>query len=334
MNIFSNYKNIIEKALDRNDLSKAMNESQGLGYPNYSYEMKTFSNDKTELSLSSLNDLQNLTSKLDVIPIQNQQVGHHPDFRHLKGTNNTEKHYILSVFIDVRKSTNLFKRYNEETIYMITNTVQLAAIAVCSVFGGFIHRLQGDGVFIYFGRKGLSEKKATEHALIALSLFTYFIKTDLKKIFEDREIETIHTTIGADLGFDKDVLWAMAGVDNMSEVTTYSLHTSLASKMQGFAKANQIILGDNVKDIIELDSDLFEIVPDKRYIFENQSKNFYYTQYIFKWMKYLKGLNYIATSNTGKIELIPQVSSSIGIINSDSIKKIASANKPYYKNEV
>ena len=330
MNIFSNYKNVIEKALDRNNSSTFLNESKGLGYPNSRYELKTFSHDKSALTLSSINDLQKITSEMGVIPISNQQVGHHPDFIHLKGTNDTEKHYILSTFIDIRKSTNLFKRYDEETIYMITNTVQLAAIAICSLFGGFIHRLQGDGVFIYFGRKGLSEKMATEHALTALSLFTHFIKTDLKQLFDQRGIETIHTTIGADLGFNSDVLWAMAGIGETSEITTYSLHTSLASKMQGYARANQIVIGNNIKDVINLENSLYEVVPEKRYIFENQNINFYYTQYIFKWMKYLKGLRHIATSVTGKIDLKPQHTTSLGIINTDSIRKIASTNKPYY----
>ena len=330
MDIFSNYKSIIEKALDNNALIKGTNESVGLGRPTSKYELKTFSSDKSELNLSSKSDLQKITSKMGVIPILNQKTGHHPDFTHLKGTNNTEKHYIVSAFIDIRRSTNLFKRYDEETIYMITNTIQLAAISICSLFGGFIHRLQGDGVFVYFGRKGLSEKKATEHALTALGLFTYFVKNDLQQIFESRGIETIHTTIGTDLGFKKDVLWAMAGVEDMSEITTYSLHTSLASKMQGSAKANQIIVGDNIKNIVELENDLFEVVQEKRYIFQNPEKGFYYTQYIFKWMKFLKSLDYMVTSNSGKMSIKPQLIAPIGI-NTNSLHRIAKVNKPYRK---
>lgn len=325
MDIFYNYKNIIEKALDNNSLSKAMNESKEFGY-----ELEVFNKEKTSLSLSSFTNLQEIASKMGVIPIGGQQVGHHPDFLHLKGTNDTEKHYILSTFIDVRKSTHLFKRYNEKTVYMITNTIQLAAIAVCSLFGGFIHRLQGDGLFVYFGRKGLSQKKATEHALTALSLFTYFVKNDLQQIFERRGIETIHTTIGADLGFDKDVLWAMAGTENTSEITTYSLHTSLASKMQGSAKANQIIVGENIKNIVELDNDVFEVVGEKRYIFQDPDKSFYYTQYIFNWMKFLKSLKDIAISTSGKMQIKPQTVLPVKI-NNDSLRHIAKVNKPYRK---
>ncbi len=325
MNIFSNYTNIIEKALDRNDLYKA-EESIGLAYPNYRYELKTFSKDKSSLTLSSISDLQQITTKMGVVPIQNQQVGHHPDFIHLKGTKDTENHYILSAFIDIKNSTGLFRRYDNETIYMITNTIQLAAIAICVEFGGFIHRLQGDGVFVYFGRKGLSEKDATIHTLTALSLFTYFVQNDLKKLFESRGIEAIHTTIGADLGFKKDVLWAMAGIGDMSEITTYSLHTSLASKMQRYAKANQIIVGNNVKSIVDFE-DFFEVVPDKRYIFQDTARKFYYTQYIFKAIQYIKSRNYIVTSPLGKIQLKPQTPQFP--LDTNPLRNIAKVNKPY-----
>ncbi len=325
MNIFSNYKNIIEKALDRNDLSKAQ-ESIGLGYPSNRYGLKMFSEDKSLLSLSSVNELQKITNNVKVIPVEEQIVGHHPDFVHLKGTNKTENHYILSTFIDIRNSTSLFRRYDNETIFIITNTIQLAAIAVCTQFGGFIHRLQGDGLFVYFGRKDLNEKDATTHALTALSLFTYFVTNELRELFESKGIEPIHTTIGADLGFKKDVLWAMAGIGNTSEITTYSLHTSLASKMQGYAKANQIIVGDNVKKM-EDSEEFFDVVPEKRYIFKDEDKGFYYTQYIFKSNKYLKSIEHIVTSpSTGKIQFKPQT---LSISNTSALKDIAKVNKPY-----
>lgn len=335
MDIFSNYTGIIKKALDHNDLSKSMNESYGLGHPTSRYELRTFNDEKSNLTLSSRNDLDSVALKMGVTPILNQKIGHHPDFSHLKHTTNTEKHYIVSAFIDIRKSTNLYKRYDEETIYMITNTIQLAAIAACSIFGGFIQRIQGDGIFVYFGKKGLDKSKANEHALTAVSLFTYFMKNDLKKIFEEKGIETIHTTIGVDFGDDDKVLWAMAGINDTSEIATYSLHTNLASKMQGYARANQIVTGQYVKDKALLDSELYEVVPEKRYIFENPSKSFYYTQYIFNWLKYLKSLNYIATSSTGQLIFKPQDNSlttfGVSISNGyDSLKETASLSKPYY----
>src|SRR5690606_523932 len=144
--------------------------------------------------------------------------------------------YIVSVFIDISNSTSLFREYEPETILIITNTIQRAAIHTCVTFGGYVHRLEGDGLFVYFGGKGIDKKDATIKAITAASMFTYFVKNDLKKIFDHEGIEDISTKIGMDFGDDDKVLWAKAGIGDCSEITTYSLHTSLASKMQKWAK--------------------------------------------------------------------------------------------------
>jgi hypothetical protein len=49
--------------------------------------------------------------------------------------------------------------------------------------GGHIQRLQGDGVFAYFGGKTVDKNRAVELAVTACSMFTYFVKNDLKDVF-------------------------------------------------------------------------------------------------------------------------------------------------------
>ena len=83
----------------------------------------------------------------------NQQLGLHPDFEHLKGTDIIEEHYIVSSFIDIKGSTNLFKKFDKQTVFLITNTILKAGIHTMLIFGGYVHRLQGDGLFVYFGDK-------------------------------------------------------------------------------------------------------------------------------------------------------------------------------------
>src|SRR5690606_12612817 len=119
-----------------------------------------------------------------------------------------------------------FREYDLETITVITNTIQRAAIHTCVALGGYIHRLQGDGVFVYFGGKGIDKKDANIKAITATSMFTYFVKNDLKKIFDQDGIEDISTRIGIDFGDDENVIWAKAGIGDCSEITTYSLHTN------------------------------------------------------------------------------------------------------------
>jgi adenylate cyclase len=326
MNLFQPYKNIIASALKNNALNKSINES-------YLEETKLFSlsdfqTQRTSLSIS--NDLVKVANDMGVVQIKEQVVGNHPHFKHLKHTKNTENHNIVSVFIDVKGSTNLFRKYNPETIYIITNTIQLVAISVCKLFGGFIHRLQGDGLFVYFGGKGVDKSMANIHALTALSFFNYFLENDLKNLFEEQGIEKIKAKVGIDFGDDDDVLWAMAGIEESSEITTISLHTSLASKMQQYAGSNEIVIGQNVVDFAKVNTTLIEVVADQRYIFQDREKGFNYTQYKFNWLKFLKQLKYIATSSLdGSITIKNFDNPNIYLHDSEPLKQIADRNKPW-----
>jgi adenylate cyclase len=329
MNPFSQYTNIIEKALNSNAKVNFNEINKSLSYQ----QTKTFSyneflNLKSNLEIS--NELIEIANAMQAKPILNQVIGQHPDFIHLKNTNNTENHYIVSAFIDIKGSTNLFRRYDNETVKIITDTIQLSAISVCKVFGGFVHRLQGDGLFVYFGGKNVLKNLAVEHSLTALSFFTYFVKNDLKRVFEQKGIENIFTKIGVDFGDDKDVLWGMAGVENTSEITTCSLHTSLASKMQTYAKSNEIIVGQNIKSKSNIQEDHFSIINEEsRYIFRNPDVNFNYTQYQFNWLKYLKSLQQLAVSMNGNIEFRkPNQNLSTGA-NFAPLLEVASKNIPW-----
>lgn len=334
METFLEYQNIIEKALNRNEKHKNLSDTQyhssqtGSSIGLEKYTMSDYITNRAQLSFSR--DLIAIANQMGAVPLANQIIGHHPHFSHLKGTTNTEKHYIISAFIDIKGSTNLFKKYDEETNMIITNTIQLAAINVCQLFGGFIQRIQGDGLFVYFGGKNIDRNKATQHCLTALSLFSYFVKNDLKRVFEQHGIERIFTKIGVDFGDDDKVLWGVAGIQNTSEIATYSLHTSLAAKMQAYAGSNEIVVGQYVKDKANFDSLLYTVVEEKRYIFSDSENGFYYTQYKFDWIKYLKSSQYIATSITGDITIKPQIST---IPNLTLLKEVVGENRPYAKSK-
>jgi adenylate cyclase len=264
------------------------------------------------MNMQPESSLLSLTHVVNGSNILHAQIGLHPDFKHLKGTDNVEYHNITSVFIDIKGSTNLNDSYDLETIYTITNTVQSAAIHVCLMFGGHIQRLQGDGVFAYFGGKHVEKAEAVRQAVTATAMFTYFIQNDLQQIFEEEGVENICTRTGIDFGDDDDVLWANFGVGGCSELTTNSLHTSLAPKMQSYASKNGIVVGQNVKDKLMTDEKYFDLVRDskgeiiKRYIYEGRKRNLYYTQYRFDWFNFLKTLPYIKSDVEGNLYVVSQ----------------------------
>lgn len=234
----------------------------------------------------------------------------HPDFKHIKSTNQNEYHNIVSVFIDIDGSTNLHKEYNLEEIYVITNTIQCAAIHICTRLGGHIQRLQGDGIFCYFGGKNIDKTDAAQKAILAVSLLTYFISMDVKKALSNEEIDPIKIKTGIDFGEDAKTLWANFGVHNINEVTTLSLHTSLANKMQKYAKPNGIVVGENIKTLVKLEDSLFDYPRDsngdikKRYIYEDVKKNYRYTQYSFNWYTYLSSLTFIKKLSNGELQIV------------------------------
>lgn len=310
MKFYDSYSAIIKNAVKQRHLSKSMQESYD-GYDGQHYigsapQTKLFS-EARKISEQPAVSLQPLSGLMKVTPNTNGIVGVHPDFAHIKGTDQTEYHHITSLFIDIKGSTNLHKSYDLETIYTITNTIQSAAIHTCLVFGGHIQRLQGDGVFVYFGGKAMEKKRSIELAITAASFFSYFVKNDLKNVFEEDGIEDIYTRIGIDFGDDEKVMWASFGLGKCCELTTLSLHTSLAPKMQTYAIANGIVVGQNVKDKLMLREEFFSLVTDakgevtKRYIFEDRANNFYYTQYRFDWYKYLKTLPFIKVAANGEL---------------------------------
>lgn len=293
MNYYSFYTNKIEESLKNTREFKQRQRTEYFSGGPINY--KTNLLETRQFGLNDNSVLNEITKQLNFTSIKTGKIGEHPDFVHLKNTNQTEYHYITTVFIDIKGSTNLFKKYDLEEIYTITNTILSAAIHTSLVFGGYIQRLQGDGVLVYFGGKGIEKRDAVKAAVTATSLFTYFVKYDIKKMFEQAGIENITTRIGIDFGDDDKVMWANFGFGECSELTTASLHTSLSSKMQSKAKANGIVVGGNVKQYLNIKEDFFENVTDQegnadRYIYEDRDAGLYYRQFDFKWYNYLKSL--------------------------------------------
>jgi adenylate cyclase len=156
--IYDNYinriRNVVAENKERNGLINGSSNLSGMsGIPKSKSgllkEQKAFAS-KLQLNAEPLRLIVPST-------IEDARIGLHPDFKHLKGTNNMEYHYIVSVFIDIKGSTNLHNEYDLEEVYVITNTIQSAAIHTCLSLGGHIQRLQGDGVFAYFGGKSIEK---------------------------------------------------------------------------------------------------------------------------------------------------------------------------------
>lgn len=334
MNIYADYFDVIKEAVQadqRNLFSKGLS---GVRPMNESYKA-TFSTINNKISDKEIAPSLRHYSEISGLgkPNYNQTLGLHPDFGHLKATNATEEHYIISCFVDIVGSTNLFKKFSKETVFLITNTLVKANIHTTLIHGGYVQRIQGDGLFVYFGGKGITKSEAVKKALLSLSTYSYFVQNDLKDYLLSQGVEDISIRSGIDIGNAEDVLWGSCGIENISEVTTCSLHTSLASKMQASANNYGIVAGDNVKSLVTKSEEYFSVVSKRtglekdRYIFRNPEEGFNYTQYDFNWQKFLKEQPNVTIDQNGKLNFRLQVSNTI--LNPELLQPIAGLSKPY-----
>ena len=232
-------------------------------------------------------------------------LGPHPDFKNLTH-DETLNHYAVSMFADIKGSTRLNAHYDLPTIRRIKDYVLTLAIEVCSFFGGHIQRLQGDGVFVYFVGKNVHKNDAIISALNAASVLTYFVNTQLALLFQQLEVKPLKIRVGIDYGDDDQVLWSHYGIPGCSELTTTSLHTDLAAKLQARALSNGVLIGDNVRKKLDLSDDYLSVpelpVSKKQlpYIFNGPPR---YRNWVFDWQKYLLTFDFVYGSVSSGIRV-------------------------------
>src|SRR5690606_6148774 len=145
MNLFENYKNVIKKAVE-NDPTKS-NKIYGLSESVLESNREYLKLLRNELPGRELSPEMKLFAK--GMGVQDtfdyQPLGSHPDFSYLKGTDLVEEHWIISGFIDVKKSTSLFNNFTKGTVRLITESIIRASIFAVNLCGGYVHRIQGDG---------------------------------------------------------------------------------------------------------------------------------------------------------------------------------------------
>lgn len=290
-----------------------------------------------DVVLPAKEQLRNLFGKSET-PFSNS-IGVHPDFEDLLETESRNQ-YICSVFLDISGSTKLGMKFPLSTVRFYKNAILRSAIELFQVFDGHIHRLQGDAVFAYFGHKDMKKSDAIINALNAASLMQSFNKYTLSEFFEKNGLEPLRIRIGIDVGDDHQVLWSSYGLGNITEITTTSIHTDLAAKLQGKAPRNNIMIGENVFSYIDLPEEFIKIKTfikngekqEDKYVLNDTHLKAYYQMRIFDWEQYLSSFSFLPKEQATRFkspddfEIISQVSEDLETIiplksNSRTIQK-------------
>lgn len=319
-NIFNPYLDVIKKAVNKDP--KRIN----LKFDESTYDFSYIQGLRNELpGIENLNESIQLTKGLGTPATTSlPRLGNIPDFSHLRGTTNTEKHWIITGFIDVKKSTQLHNRFSLATIALITEGIIKASIFAVNLCGGYVHRIQGDGLMVYFGGKNIEKFQATKDALKAFALISYFVKNDLKEYFEANGIKEIHTRAAIDLGHDNQVLWLYSGLGEAGEVTTCSLYTSLVPKMQANAVTNGIVVGQHI--VSQLSKDKYFNKKSKP-IWDFEDDRYYY-QFDFDWERYIVDNDLAVQNYDGKLFLKTEAPTTN--FNPINLAPIAEKSKPYF----
>lgn len=248
-------------------------------------------------------DKEFLEDKFGINPhsFPNITIGPHPDFKELADTNYFN-HHCVSVFVDIKGSTSLIEKYSLLEVRLIKDSLLTLSIQVANQFGGHVHRLQGDGIFLQFVRRDKNENDAIINALNASSILTQFVTKDLADIMKQYQLRPLKIRIGIDFGNADQVLWSYYGIPGCNELTTTSLHTDMAAKLQSKAYDNTILIGSNVKEKLDLKPDFYsfyesEFSKEKVYYISNQ---FTYKFFVFNWRDYLLTLPFMGKSSDGE----------------------------------
>jgi adenylate cyclase len=323
MGIFDPYKNVIKKAVERDLSSKKPSRGIGESFSSQNDSIKELRAELPGLEYfnKGIEETNGLEASTNVGGFP--QLGLHPDFSYLRGTDGSEAHWIITGFIDVKGSTKLFNKFSKETARLITESIIRASIFAVNDCQGYVQRIQGDGLMVYFGGKGIDKKSAIEDALKSFAMIAHFVKNDLKQFFEENGINNIHTRAALDLGNDNQVIWHYSGVGIAGEVTTCSLHTSLVPKMQGNALDDGIMVGQNV--VLLFGKDKYFDSLGSIWDYEDGRK---YGQYVFNWPKYLVDIGKALVDREGQIRLVDGHTDR-PIRNAENLRPIASQSKPY-----
>lgn len=253
-------------------------------------------------------------------------IGGHPDYDHLRAAKSTELGSTTTLFMDIESSTRLGILYSPEDVYKIKNTFIRMAIDVIKALDGHVHRIMGDAVMAYFGRKDKPDEDGIVDALNCASVLMYIVKKSVipkleKEGFRDNQFGI---RVGIDYGPNNKVLWSSYGHDEMDEVTATSFYVDVVSKLQSSAGRNQIMLGQSLIEFVDFYDGLLEVkkltsngkeVEEpfvKPNITDANGNKINYKKFHLMWEDYLKKTPFPVESDSGD-KYLPVLSNSLSI---------------------
>lgn len=231
---------------------------------------------------------------------QPPDIGDHPDFRHLRGTDQQVYCPITTMFMDIESSTRLSLVYSLEDVQRIKNAFIRAAIEIIKSFDGHVHRIMGDAVLAYFGGECAKPEVGVIDGLNCAAFLRYFVEEAvIPRLSTEGYADPFGIRIGLDYGPKEKVLWSSYGYPGMEEVTATSFYVDVAAKLQHSAGRNQIMVGESIREFIDFPEELLGVKTVERggvevpepFILPNHADRtgnpINYKKFRLNWLEYL-----------------------------------------------
>lgn len=251
---------------------------------------------------------------------QSPAIGDHPDFCHLKGTEETCYCPIVTMFMDIEGSTRLSLLYPLATVQRIKNAFIQTAIQIVQCFDGHVHRIMGDAVMSFFGGVVDKSEDAIINGVNCAAVLQHFAEHVVRPRLD--EVGCNHDfgiRVGLDFGAKAEVLWSAYGYPGVEEVTATSFFVDIASKLQHASGRNQAMIGGSLLNKIDFPSELVSTKTAVRdgttisipYVEPNHTdrngKPVNYVQRILKRSDYLQCTPIAFTSDLHRLSGVPPV---------------------------
>lgn len=182
------------------------------------------------------------------------RVGGHPDYDHLADpeyAGTTQEGEVATFFLDLKNFTKYCLLLSRQTVYQAKGAVIEAAIAIARIYGGHLHDIPGDGTLVFFG--GAQEElldaagRALQAACDSMALLEEVV---IPEYNDDERYPNIYPKMGLDCGV---ALWGAYGCRPDYEVKATAFNVDIASKMMDGCNAREIAIGDDLKQLLDID---------------------------------------------------------------------------------
>lgn len=170
---------------------------------------------------------------------------------------------LVTMFVDINDSTQMSLSLPQDKFALVIQTfVQEVSIAVLG-YGGYVFKYEGDAIIILFSAD-FDEVKACENALRCSTAILGILREVINPIFRTNDLPEITVRIGLAYGYTLVVLYGKSLENAHIDIIGSSI--SLAAKITSIAKANQILIGERIYNILLSSTIYKDLINNNKFI--------------------------------------------------------------------